>query len=94
MSNTEDCVKVAAAIAQIMQDMKDKPEGKLPELKSSARKPSRVRTSQRKPQKPVMNRLIVNQHQSVPKAKTTTRKNKKMMPQKRKSLGILIRLNQ
>ncbi|MFK5726019.1 porphyrin biosynthesis protein [Escherichia coli] len=40
MSNTEDCVKVAAAIAQIMQDMKDKPEGKLPELKSSARKPS------------------------------------------------------
>lgn len=41
MSNTEDCVKVAAAIAQIMQDMKDKPEGKLPELKSSARKPSK-----------------------------------------------------
>ncbi|MBS8932879.1 cobaltochelatase CobT-related protein [Escherichia coli] len=40
MSNTEDCVKVAAAIAQIMQDMKDKPEGKLPELKSSARNPS------------------------------------------------------
>ncbi|EFC0718805.1 TPA: porphyrin biosynthesis protein [Escherichia coli] len=40
MSNTEDCVKVAAAIAQIMQDMKDKPEGKLPELKSSSRKPS------------------------------------------------------
>ncbi|EJB8667878.1 TPA: porphyrin biosynthesis protein [Escherichia coli] len=40
MSNTEDCVKVAAAIAQITQDMKDKPEGKLPELKSSARKPS------------------------------------------------------
>ncbi|END2197166.1 porphyrin biosynthesis protein [Escherichia coli] len=40
MSNTEDCVKVAAAIAQIMQDMKDKPKGKLPELKSSARKPS------------------------------------------------------
>ncbi len=40
MSNTEDCVKVTAAIAQIMQDMKDKPEGKLPELKSSARKPS------------------------------------------------------
>lgn len=40
MSNTEDCVKVAAAIAQIMQDMKDNPEGKLPELKSSARKPS------------------------------------------------------
>lgn len=40
MSNTEDCVKVAAAIAQIMQDIKDKPEGKLPELKSSARKPS------------------------------------------------------
>lgn len=40
MSNTEDCVKVAAAIAQIMQDMKDKPESKLPELKSSARKPS------------------------------------------------------
>ncbi|WP_227899555.1 cobaltochelatase CobT-related protein [Escherichia coli] len=40
MSNTEDCVKVAAAIAQIMQDMKDKPEGKLPELKSSTRKPS------------------------------------------------------
>lgn len=40
MSNTEDCVKVAAAIAQIMQDMKNKPEGKLPELKSSARKPS------------------------------------------------------
>ncbi|EBL5365197.1 cobaltochelatase CobT-related protein [Salmonella enterica] len=40
MSNTEDCVKVAAAIAQIMQDMKDKPEGKLPELKSSVRKPS------------------------------------------------------
>ncbi|MGR9740154.1 cobaltochelatase CobT-related protein [Escherichia coli] len=41
MSNTEDCVKVAAAIAQIMQDMKDKPEGKLPELKSSAKKPSK-----------------------------------------------------
>ncbi|ELB3041568.1 porphyrin biosynthesis protein [Escherichia coli] len=40
MSNTEDCVKVAAAIAQIMQDMKDNPEGKLPELKSSVRKPS------------------------------------------------------
>ncbi|AXD22147.1 TPA: porphyrin biosynthesis protein [Salmonella enterica subsp. enterica serovar Concord] len=41
MSSTEDCVKVAAAIAQIMKDMKEKPEGKLPEMKSSAKKPSK-----------------------------------------------------
>lgn len=90
MSNTEDCVKVAAAIAQIMQDMKDKPEGKLPELKSSAKSRLRAKTSPRKHQSQATIRLIVNLHQSEPKAKTTTRKSKKMMPQKRKILGILI----
>ncbi|EDV9233101.1 porphyrin biosynthesis protein [Salmonella enterica] len=41
MSSTEDCVKVAAAIATVMKDMKENPEGELPELKSSVKKPSK-----------------------------------------------------
>ncbi|EAA8275222.1 porphyrin biosynthesis protein [Salmonella enterica subsp. enterica serovar Newport str. CFSAN000898] len=41
MSSTEDCVKVAAAIATVMKDMKKNPEGELPELKSSVKKPSK-----------------------------------------------------
>lgn len=41
MSSTEDCVKVAAAIAQIMKDMMEKPEGKLPEMKPSPKKRSK-----------------------------------------------------
>ncbi|EKK4045306.1 porphyrin biosynthesis protein, partial [Cronobacter sakazakii] len=40
MSCTEDCVKVAAAIALLMKDLKEETEGKLPEKKSSAKKPS------------------------------------------------------
>lgn len=38
MSSTEDCVKVAAAIATLMKDMKENPEGELPKLKSSVKK--------------------------------------------------------
>lgn len=41
MNSTSDCIQVAVAIALIMRDMKDEPEGKLPERKSSAKKPSR-----------------------------------------------------
>ncbi|HDN7367023.1 TPA: cobaltochelatase CobT-related protein [Salmonella enterica] len=38
MSSTEDCVKVAAAIATLMKDMKENPEDELPKLKSSVKK--------------------------------------------------------
>ncbi|WBM73045.1 porphyrin biosynthesis protein (plasmid) [Buttiauxella sp. WJP83] len=40
MKSTEDCVKVAAAIAKIMREMEEKPEGPLPERKSDATKSS------------------------------------------------------
>lgn len=74
MSSTEDCVKVAAAIAQIMKDMKEKPEGKLPEMKSSAKKPStRDDESGDKPEAPE-NPAIKKPHQS---GKKKARKKKK-----------------
>ncbi|EDW0204517.1 cobaltochelatase CobT-related protein [Salmonella enterica] len=38
MSSTEDCVKVAAAIATLMKDMNENPEDELPKLKSSVKK--------------------------------------------------------
>ncbi|GKN49984.1 cobaltochelatase CobT-related protein [Klebsiella variicola] len=41
MDNTEDCVKVAAAMAKILREMTEKPEGPLPERESSATKKSK-----------------------------------------------------
>ncbi|SXF67847.1 cobaltochelatase CobT-related protein [Klebsiella variicola] len=40
MDSTEDCVKVAAAMAKILREMTEKPEGPLPERESSATKKS------------------------------------------------------
>ncbi|WP_462215824.1 cobaltochelatase CobT-related protein [Klebsiella variicola] len=40
MDSTEDCVKVAAAMAKILREMTEKPEGPLPEPESSATKKS------------------------------------------------------
>ncbi len=83
-------MKVAAAIAQIMQDMKDKPEGKLPELKSSARKPSESKDESEETPESGDEPSTATLHLSLPKAKAMTRKNEKMMHQKRKILGIPI----
>lgn len=41
MDSTEDCVKVAAAMAKILREMTEKPEGPLPERESSATKKSK-----------------------------------------------------
>ncbi|WP_323072273.1 cobaltochelatase CobT-related protein [Klebsiella variicola] len=41
MNSTEDCVKVAAAMAKILREMTEKPEGPLPERESSATKKSK-----------------------------------------------------
>ncbi|HEI9718097.1 TPA: porphyrin biosynthesis protein [Klebsiella oxytoca] len=41
MYSTEDCVKVAAAMAKILREMTEKPEGPLPERESSATKKSK-----------------------------------------------------
>lgn len=41
MDSTEDCVKVAAAMAKILREMTENPEGPLPERESSATKKSK-----------------------------------------------------
>ncbi|HHT7395098.1 TPA: cobaltochelatase CobT-related protein [Klebsiella oxytoca] len=41
MDSTEDCVKVAAAMAKILREMTESPEGPLPERESSATKKSK-----------------------------------------------------